>query len=56
MINSKSKGAYDKGWDNSKADVEAQTIRSDTQKELQMLVKKGYIKNYEQIKEYFEID
>lgn len=56
MINSKSKGAYDKGWDNEKADVEAQTIRSDTQKELQMLIKKGYIKNYEQIKEYFEID
>lgn len=52
MVNAKVKGRFEKGWD-EKAILEQQEERAETIKELTMLIKKGYVKTYNDLIRYF---
>lgn len=53
MINEKTKGVFKKGWDEREDNAEYQQKRNEIQKELMMLIDKGYVKTWEDVKEYF---
>lgn len=46
-------GSFHTGWDGTEDSAEFQQKRTEIQNELIFLIEKGYVKTYEQVKEYF---
>lgn len=53
LINEKAKGEFGCGWDNKEDSPEIQQRRDQIQKELSMLIKKGYVTSWGDVKEFF---
>ncbi|MGL4971348.1 MAG: hypothetical protein ACRC5G_00045 [Cetobacterium sp.] len=52
-IKEKCFGSFHSGWDGCEDSAEYQKKRTEIQNELMFLIKKGYVKTYEDVKEYF---